>query len=125
MELTCPKCRGGMRSYERNGIVVDQCDDCRGIFLDRGELEMLLDAEARYDTTSRVPASLPAAASDGPEHTYPPAERRPPLRLVPPPSEQAPSWTDDDAYNGEATFDSRYDPLVPRRRSSFLQQLFD
>jgi Zn-finger nucleic acid-binding protein len=43
--LICPKCRGEMHSYERNGVVVDQCGECRGIFLDRGELEQLLDAE--------------------------------------------------------------------------------
>lgn len=43
--LTCPKCGGEMRSYERNGVTVDQCNDCRGIFLDRGELERLVDAE--------------------------------------------------------------------------------
>ena len=40
----CPKCHGEMHSYERNGVVVDQCDDCRGIFLDRGELEQLLES---------------------------------------------------------------------------------
>jgi uncharacterized protein len=45
MELTCPKCHGVMRTYERNGVHVDQCSDCRGIFLDRGELERLIDAE--------------------------------------------------------------------------------
>ncbi|MGY1624672.1 zf-TFIIB domain-containing protein [Geodermatophilus sp. SYSU D00965] len=45
MELTCPKCHGAMRTYERNGVHVDQCSDCRGIFLDRGELERLVDAE--------------------------------------------------------------------------------
>ena len=43
--LTCPKCGGQMRSYERNGVTVDQCTECRGIFLDRGELERLVDAE--------------------------------------------------------------------------------
>lgn len=43
--LTCPKCGGAMRSYERNGVTVDQCTECRGIFLDRGELERLVDAE--------------------------------------------------------------------------------
>lgn len=43
--LTCPKCGGQMRSYERNGVTVDQCTECRGIFLDRGELERLIDAE--------------------------------------------------------------------------------
>jgi Zn-finger nucleic acid-binding protein len=45
MELTCPKCHGTMRTYERNGVHVDQCTDCRGIFLDRGELDRLIDAE--------------------------------------------------------------------------------
>jgi Zn-finger nucleic acid-binding protein len=34
-----------MRQYERSGVVVDQCGDCRGIFLDRGELDRLVDAE--------------------------------------------------------------------------------
>lgn len=43
--LTCPKCAGSMRTYERNGITIDQCTDCRGIFLDRGELERLIEAE--------------------------------------------------------------------------------
>ena len=44
--LICPKWRGEMRTYERNGVLVDQCEECRGIFLDRGELERLLDAES-------------------------------------------------------------------------------
>lgn len=37
-----------MRSYERNGVTVDQCSGCRGIFLDRGELERLVDAEGAH-----------------------------------------------------------------------------
>ncbi len=50
--MTCPKCQGAMRSYERNGVTVDQCTECRGIFLDRGELERLIDAEgAHYGDT--------------------------------------------------------------------------
>ena len=48
MTLTCPKCGAEMRSYERNGVVVDQCTECRGLFLDRGELERLVDAEGRH-----------------------------------------------------------------------------
>jgi uncharacterized protein len=46
--ISCPKCGGEMRAYERNGVVVDQCTECRGIFLDRGELERLVDAEGRH-----------------------------------------------------------------------------
>ena len=48
MGLTCPKCGGAMRTYERNGVTVDQCAECRGLFLDRGELERLIDAEGSY-----------------------------------------------------------------------------
>jgi uncharacterized protein len=47
-DLICPKCQGAMRTYERSGITVDQCAECRGIFLDRGELEHLVDAEQNW-----------------------------------------------------------------------------
>ena len=63
MELTCPKCHGTMRTYERNGVHVDQCTECRGIFLDRGELERLVDAETAWHDGGRTSA---AAASSGP-----------------------------------------------------------
>lgn len=53
-ELICPKCQGQMRSYERNGITIDQCNECRGIFLDRGELERMIDAEAAYPQSAEA-----------------------------------------------------------------------
>ena len=62
MDLVCPKCQGTMRTYERNGVHVDQCTECRGIFLDRGELERLVDAENAWH-------GAPAAA--GPSHAQP------------------------------------------------------
>ena len=43
--LECPKCHGVMRTYARGGLILDLCEDCRGIFLDSGELERLIDAE--------------------------------------------------------------------------------
>ena len=55
--MTCPKCHADMRSYERNGITIDQCTGCRGIFLDRGELEHLLDAEAKFNAPPAAPAA--------------------------------------------------------------------
>jgi Zn-finger nucleic acid-binding protein len=61
MELTCPKCHGAMRSYERNGVTVDQCTDCRGIFLDRGELDRLIDAENAWHGEP-APSARPAAS---------------------------------------------------------------
>ena len=56
-ELTCPKCHGSMRQYERNGVHVDQCTECRGIFLDRGELERLTEAESQWARQDAAPAS--------------------------------------------------------------------
>ena len=46
--MSCPKCDGAMRTYARNGITIDQCNRCRGIFLDRGELEQLIGAESSF-----------------------------------------------------------------------------
>jgi len=47
-ELTCLKCHSPMRTYKRNGITIDQCTVCHGIFLDRGELERLIGIESTY-----------------------------------------------------------------------------
>jgi Zn-finger nucleic acid-binding protein len=46
--LLCPKCAGLMRTYERNGVHLEQCDTCRGIFLDFGELESMTQLENRF-----------------------------------------------------------------------------
>ena len=58
--LVCPKCQGQMRTYERSGIHVDQCGECRGVFLDRGELDRLIDAESSY-LESAAPHGAPAS----------------------------------------------------------------
>ncbi len=59
MSLTCPKCQAEMRSYERNGVTVDQCTGCRGLFLDRGELEHLLDAEKAWSAPQQGSQPVP------------------------------------------------------------------
>lgn len=38
-----------MRTYERSGVTVDQCEQCHGLFLDRGELERIAAAEMAYN----------------------------------------------------------------------------
>ncbi|HAT49157.1 MAG: zf-TFIIB domain-containing protein [Nitrospirae bacterium] len=40
--LLCPNCNVGMLVVQRSGIELDTCPQCRGIWLDRGELEKLL-----------------------------------------------------------------------------------
>jgi Zn-finger nucleic acid-binding protein len=40
--LVCPNDGTGMQEVNRNGVLIDICPQCRGVWLDRGELEKLL-----------------------------------------------------------------------------------
>ncbi|MFJ8192278.1 zf-TFIIB domain-containing protein [Streptomyces sp. NPDC096094] len=65
--MQCPKCRAPMHTYNRNGVQIEQCSGCRGIFLDYGELESLTRLEAQWSQSAPPPA--PPAAPQA----YPPA----------------------------------------------------
>jgi Zn-finger nucleic acid-binding protein len=93
-----------MRQYERSSVHVDQCTECRGIFLDRGELERLIDAEAAFNATP-VPAPPPTPA----------------------PSPPAGYDRGYDSRGYEPRPDPRYDPHYHQRkkRKSFFEELFD
>ena len=41
LTVTCPKCQGLMRTVDKQGVHLEQCERCRGIFLDHGELEQI------------------------------------------------------------------------------------
>lgn len=70
-ELLCPKCQAPMRSYERNGVTVDRCTECRGVFLDAGELERLMAAEAGVDREPAwAGAGHPPPRPHGDEHEH-------------------------------------------------------
>lgn len=43
----CPSCNAGMQEVNRNGVHLDVCVQCRGVWLDRGELEKLLEVVRR------------------------------------------------------------------------------
>ncbi|MEV5746618.1 zf-TFIIB domain-containing protein [Actinoallomurus sp. NPDC052308] len=49
--LRCPKCGAGMVTFQRGGIVFEECSRCRGVFLGRGELDRLM-----WRGTSHTPA---------------------------------------------------------------------
>ena len=40
--MKCPRCDGLLDERERQGVTVDVCPGCRGVWLDRGELEKML-----------------------------------------------------------------------------------
>lgn len=60
--MKCPHCTDTVLTMsERQGIEIDYCPDCRGIWLDRGELDKLLE-KARLEATPQTqsqPQELP------------------------------------------------------------------
>lgn len=40
--LLCPNCNTSMQNVNRSGVELDMCPSCRGVWLDRGELEKIL-----------------------------------------------------------------------------------
>lgn len=50
--MNCPVCNDmRMREVEKDGILIDVCPQCKGVWLDRGELEKLMSGvrEIRHD----------------------------------------------------------------------------
>jgi Zn-finger nucleic acid-binding protein len=78
--MKCPTDSATLVMSERSGIEIDYCPECRGVWLDRGELDKILDraasetlpaapppqqyAEPRYDAPRRDDRS----GDDGPRH---------------------------------------------------------
>jgi uncharacterized protein len=56
--IQCPKCHAQMHTYNRNGVQIEQCSGCRGIFLDYGELESLARLESQW--SQQAPPAPPA-----------------------------------------------------------------
>ncbi|GAA3369271.1 zf-TFIIB domain-containing protein [Streptomyces sannanensis] len=67
--MQCPKCHAPMHTYNRNGIQIEQCSGCRGIFLDYGELEALTRIEAQWGQQAPpVPPAYPQQPAWGAQH---------------------------------------------------------
>ncbi|MCW2898251.1 MAG: hypothetical protein JWO67_516 [Streptosporangiaceae bacterium] len=64
--LHCPKCHAGMASFQRSGIVVEQCATCRGVFLGEAELARLLDGGVPGPVAHPGPVGPPGPPVAGP-----------------------------------------------------------
>ena len=49
--LRCPNDGARLVEVERSGILIDACPECRGVWLDRGELDKLLVRERQAGTS--------------------------------------------------------------------------
>jgi Zn-finger nucleic acid-binding protein len=61
--MKCPVCKTtNLTMSERNGVEIDYCPDCRGVWLDRGELDKIIEKTNALTSPSPAPqqASHPA-----------------------------------------------------------------
>jgi Zn-finger nucleic acid-binding protein len=100
--MKCPIDGADLVMSERHGIEIDYCPQCRGVWLDRGELDKILER----------------AASPGPV---------PVQQHYQAPREPAPRFDerDGDRRYDDQSYDARYGNKPRRRRESFLDDLFD
>ena len=49
MSLRCPNCTSEMRLSNKYGVEIDHCPRCRGVWLDRGELEKVAHMQNQYE----------------------------------------------------------------------------
>ena len=128
-----------MRQYERSGVTVDQCSECRGIFLDRGELEKLFEAEANWNRQQTAPgpaapqpSHMPPAPGGGYVPPPPPPGHQPgyptPSHVPPPPPPTTHGYPPAPvpAYGRQQQqygYHGHY--RHKRRKKGFLNELFD
>jgi uncharacterized protein len=106
--MLCPIDQTELVMADRQGIEIDYCPKCRGVWLDRGELDKLIE---------RSPGPAPVA--------YPQAAPQP-APFYPPP----PHYRDNHGQGGEGGEGGErgyygQHPNSPRRRKSFLGDIFD
>ena len=69
--MLCPVCKSvHLTMAERSGIEIDFCPQCRGVWLDRGELDKIIDRSgpqaARSTRPGRAPLSSPSSSTRTP-----------------------------------------------------------
>ena len=51
--MKCPACSVELEISERQGIEIDYCPQCRGVWLDRGELDKLIERSSSATSECR------------------------------------------------------------------------
>ena len=46
--MRCPHCDEELKMADRQGIEIDYCPKCRGVWLDRGELDKIIERSAEF-----------------------------------------------------------------------------
>lgn len=113
--MTCPVDGATLTMSERQGIEIDYCPTCRGVWLDRGELDKIIER-----ANAAAPAAQPAPQA-APQPNYVPA---PPQQGYAPPPPQQPWGGGQPGYAQQPGY-GHGKPYYGKRKKSFLEDLFD
>src|SRR5687768_11849161 len=103
--MNCPQCSVPLQMTERQSVEIDYCPQCRGVWLDRGELDKLIERSAAWQTKTQPPPAATIKSMGGA-----------PSMSAPAPSQRRDHDDDDDD-------DHRHGRR--KRRGGFLGELFD
>ena len=120
--MQCPVDQTVLQMTDRQGVEIDYCPQCRGVWLDRGELDKII-AKSEAGT---APAARPAPGPDPRTETagYP----QPPTAYPPGGYQQYPRYpSSPDSPDYRGGYGQGHDPRYgrKRRKESFLGDLFD
>ena len=80
--MPCPLCRTGLTLSDRAGVEIDYCQTCRGVWLDRGELDKIIERSVREaappprEAPRSSPGYRPDAYHRGDDYRYRPDKRK-------------------------------------------------
>ncbi len=106
--LMCPNDNAAMQTLERDGVQFDMCPSCRGVWLDRGELEKLM-AAATEDGRTSAPPPQQAAPQPYPPQAAPQPWGQPQSGYREPPRYKDDRYRDDDYKYRKKKRDSIFD----------------
>lgn len=116
--MLCPVCNTGLSMSDRSGVEIDFCPLCRGVWLDRGELDKIIER-------TQPPVVRELERGREAEDRNNPDRRGGPGGLM----GMAASLLqgDDDRYNRsrDDRYDDRYDKRRPKKKKSLLSEFFD
>ncbi|MBC7986795.1 MAG: zf-TFIIB domain-containing protein [Sphingomonadaceae bacterium] len=60
--MLCPVCKIGLTMSDRQGVEIDFCPQCRGVWLDRGELDKIIERSGAGEFGGAAPGARSASA---------------------------------------------------------------
>lgn len=116
--MLCPVCKTGLSMSDRSGVEIDFCPSCRGVWLDRGELDKIIER-------TQPPLVRDVERGRDTEDRNSPDRRSGPGGLM----GMAASLLqgDDERYDRsrDDRYDDRHDKRRPKKKKSLLSEFFD